>query len=46
MIGHVAAAVHPVDGDSLFLELLLAPEQVLLMTASPKGVDVRMLKKE
>lgn len=46
MIGHVAAAIYPVDGDSFFFQLRFAPQQIFLFAAPTERVDVRMLKKQ
>ena len=46
MIGHVAATVHPADGQPPLFELIFIQQQVLLLSAPPKGVDVRMLQQE
>ncbi|MNV86772.1 hypothetical protein D3C71_1808250 [compost metagenome] len=46
VIGNIAAAVDLVKGNPLFLQLLLAKQQMLRMPIRSHGICRRMLKKE
>ena len=46
MVGHVPAAIHPVDVDFLLLQPCLLPKQVFGLAAAAKGVDVGMLEQQ
>ena len=46
MVGHIAAAIHPMDVDILLLQPRLLPEEVFLLSTAAKGVDVGMFEQQ